>query len=139
MDATISTMLQQHPEWRQPARHAEMARWLNEHLDDGASWVIEDVGTFVKEFNREQSLARLELPGSGEGLAGYPDLDLTAMRPPTLEAHQMVFYVQRYASRLPLKVTVSLVPPHVPAMYEPVPRLLSAEAAMSGLTLELRP
>lgn len=139
MDSTISAKLQQHPEWRQPAHHAEMARWLNEQLDEGASWVIEDVDTFVKEFNREQALARLELPGSGEGLAGYPDLDLAAMRPPAVEAQQAVFFVQRYASRLPLKVTVSLVPPHVPALYEPVPRLLSPEAAMTGLNSQVRP
>ena len=139
MEATISEMLQQRPEWRQPAHVSEMADWLNERLDEGASWVIEDVDAFVKEFKREHALARLELPGSGEGLAGYPDLDLTAMRPPALQGQQLVFFVQRYASRLPLKVTVSLVPPHVTALYEPVPRLLSPEAAMSGLIQEVRP
>lgn len=139
MENTIAAQLRQHPEWRAPAHHLEMARWLNEQLDEGASWVIDDVDAFVEAFKQELWLARLELPASAEGLAGYPDWDLRALRLPHLEGQKLVFYVQRHDSRLPLKATVSLVPPHLPALYEPVPRLLGVDAALSGFSHQVRP
>lgn len=140
LNTAIAQALAQHPDWRSPSHHLEMAQWLNDLLDEGASRVIEGVPIFLKEFAEERWMAALELPGSQTGLAGYPESDLEAVSPPTVVGgRQLVFYVQRHDSRLPLKVTVSLVPPHVPALYEPVPQTIKVDHASAWLGQQVRP
>lgn len=138
LESQITAQLLQNPQWRLPAHHLACAQWLNEQLDEGASWVIHDIEDFSRDFAAEQATARVERPAGSEGLAGYPELNLGALRPPYLEGQQLVFYVQRYDSRLPLKVTVSLMPPHLPALYEPVPQLLLADAVFTGQAPQVR-
>ena len=72
----IAQTLALHPEWRSPSHYLEMAQWLNDLLDEGASRVIEDVPKFLKEFAEERWMAALELPGIATGLAGHPESDL---------------------------------------------------------------
>lgn len=122
MEHAISQQLAEYPQWHLPAHHLELARWLNELIDEGASRVIDDPATFRQSWAAERRRAVLEGQGASLGLPGYPDFDLSLVSSPACQGQTLVFYVQRYISRLPLKVSVSLLPPHLPALYEPVPQ-----------------
>ena len=126
MEHAISQQLAEYPQWHLPAHHLELACWLNELIDEGASRVIDDPATFRRSWAAECRRAVLEGQGARLGLTGYPDFDLSLVSSPACQGQTLVFYVQRYISRLPLKVSVSLLPPHLPALYEPVPQPIKA-------------
>lgn len=122
MERAISQQLTEYPQWHLPAHHLALARWLNEMIDEGASRVIDDPAAFRLSWAAERRRAIAEGPGASLGLPGYPDFDLSLISAPACQGQTLVFYVQRYISRLPLKVSVSLRSPHLPALYEPVPQ-----------------
>ena len=126
MEHAISQQLTEYPQWHLPAHHLELARWLNELIDEGASRVIDDPAAFRQSWRAERDRALAEGQGALLGLPGYPDFDLSLISAPACQGQTLVFYVQRYISRLPLKVSVSLLPPHLPASYEPVPQPIKA-------------
>lgn len=130
MEQAISQQLIEYPQWHLPAHHLELARWLNELIDEGASRVIDDPAAFRLSWAAERRRAVVEGPGARLGLTGYPDFDLSLISAPACQGQTLVFFVQRYVSRLPLKVSVSLLPPHLPALYEPV----SQPIKVQGLT-----
>ena len=121
MEQAIARHIADQPRERLPAHHLELARWLNDLIDEGASSVIDDPAAFKKAYAIERSQSVTELPGSSLGLAGYPDFDLSLISAPEIHGSQLVFYVQRHVSRLPLKASISLLASHLPALYEPVP------------------
>lgn len=126
MERAISQQLADHPQWHLPPHHLALARWLNELIDEGASRVIDDPAAFRQSWAAERSRALAEGLGARLGLAGYPNFDLSLVSSPACQGQTLVFYVQRHVSRLPLKVSVSLQPPHLPALYEPVPQPILA-------------
>ena len=126
MEETIAQKLAESPQWHLPAHHLQLAQWLNELIDEGASRVIDDPAAFRQSWRAERGQALAEGPGASVGLPGYPDFDLSLISAPACQGQTLVFYVQRYISRLPLKVSVSLLPPHLPALYEPVPQPIKA-------------
>jgi hypothetical protein len=128
MEHAISQQLAEYPQWHLPAHHLELACWLNEQIDEGASRVIDDPAAFGQSWTAERGRAVFEGPGASLGLPGYPDFDLSLISAPACQGQTLVFYVQRYISRLPLKVSVSLLPPHLPALYEPVPQPIEARS-----------
>ena len=127
VERAISQQLAEYPQWHLPAHHLELARWLNELIDEGASSVIDDPAAFRRSWAAERSRALAEGPGASLGLTGYPDFDLSLVSSPARQGQTLVFFVQRHISRLPLKVSVSLKPPHLPALYEPVPQPIKAD------------
>jgi len=125
LERAVSQQLLEHPQWRQPAHWLELAVSINELIDEGASTVIEDPDAFRKAWQLERGQALLQGPGALLGLAGYPAFDLSLIEGPQCYGSRLVFYVQRHVSRLPLKASISLDPPHLPAVYEPVPQPLT--------------
>jgi hypothetical protein len=120
-EARIAQQLAQRPEWRLPPQHLVLAQWLNQLLDEGRSEVITDPAAFGVALEAAQREARGLWPGDALGLAGYPDFDLSGVQTPRLSGACLVFYVQEHRTQLPYKVSVSLVPPHLPAVYERLP------------------
>lgn len=126
MEHDITQQLAKYPQWHLPTHHLELAQWLNELIDEGASRVVDDPAALRQSWQAERARALAEGPGASFGLAGYPDFDLSLVSTPECQGQHLVFYVQRHISRLPLRVSVSLQPPHLPAIYEPVPQPLNA-------------
>lgn len=121
LELTIDRQLALQPHWRLPQHHVELAQWLNQLIDEGRSEVITEPDAFRQAFEAARREACWQLPGSGLGLAGYADFDLSTVQRPRLQGAALVFYVQEYRSQLPFKVSVSLLPPHLPAVYERLP------------------
>lgn len=119
----IATQLDSHPEWLLPGHQMELARWMNELLDEGSSEVIEDPDEFRRDWPSQLASTPVSGPEALLGLEGYPPFDVGVVRAPELVGNMLVFYVQRYSNLLPLKASVSLTPPYLPALYEGLPHL----------------
>jgi hypothetical protein len=116
----IATQLASHPHWLTAPHPIELAVWLNQLLDEGNSEVVEEPEVFLEEWREELSYATED--GDLRGMSGYAAFDVSVVSAPKIDGDMLVFYVQRYQDLLPLKASISIKPPYLPALYEGLPQ-----------------